>query len=249
MTVERQMHDLLEAAGGDVEPFALEPARRVLRRVAWRRRVVSLGILAAVVVVAVTGTVVTTLRPNSPSTLTQTSSLSTQARSLLARPLHLPSLTPGEGCPATPGGQIDTSLFGGVALGSGPVRVLLADRGDVLRGHVDLGATQRQPGTTNAPRWFAVQTLWFSMPGYDGPFVVRGQRLGQSGSIEVQPDATGLAHGSGALVVPAGPTINTSDGYRTVPGSTWVTAPGCYGWQIDGKAFSEVIIVDTVRPN
>jgi len=154
----------------------------------------------------------------------------------------------GATCPATPGARIDTSLFGGVALGSGPVRVLLADRGRLQHGQVDLGSTHAEIGTHGAD-WFAIQTLWFAAPGYSGPFVVRGQRLSGSGSIEVKPNSTGLAHGSGPLVVPSGPTANTGAGYRTVPGSTWVTAPGCYAWQVDGNDFSEVIVVNALRPN
>jgi hypothetical protein len=248
MTVEERMHDLLEAAGDNVEPGTLDPARRVLMRVARRRRVAALLGIGAVTL-AVAATVVTTLQPNADSASTQTVTLSNQSRSLLARPLHLPSLAPGASCPATPGTTMNTSLFSGVALGSGPVRVLLADRGHLLRGHVDLGSRQIPPSTTDAPDWSAIQTLWFSLPGYNGPFVVRGQRLAGTSSIAVQPDSTGLAPGSGPLVVPAGPTNNTSDGYRTVPGSTWVTAPGCYAWQVDGFGFSEVIVVDALNPH
>jgi hypothetical protein len=135
-------------------------------------------------------------------------------------------------------------------MGDGPVRVLLADRGALLRGQVDLAATQKVLSATQrskASGWSAIQTLWLSVPGYDGPFVVRGRSLSGTGSMAVVPDSTGVAHGSGPLVVPAGPTMNTGDGYRTVPGSTWVTAPGCYGWQVDGNGFSEVIVVDVSR--
>ena len=87
-------------------------------------------------------------------------------------------------------------------------------------------------------------------PAYDGPFVIRGARLGTRGPIAVQPGATGMTSGSGPLVVPAGATINTyytnwrrvqlrdavtgrlvpvleGYGYRTVPTSTWVKSPGC----------------------
>jgi hypothetical protein len=246
MTVEERMHDLLEAAGDNVEPLTLEPAQRVLRRIGQRRRrVASVSVLAVVIAVAVTGTIVT-LRHSANSASTSAATLSIQSRSLLARPLHLPSLAAGESCPATPGERIDTSLFSGVALGNGPVRVLLADRGSLLHGQVDLGS-QQQLGDAHGSRWFAVQTLWFSTPGYNGPFVVRGQRLAGTGSMEVQPGSTGLAPGSGPLIVPSGPTINTSDGYRTVPGSSWVTAPGCYAWQVDGKGFSDVIVVDISR--
>jgi hypothetical protein len=134
---------------------------------------------------------------------------------------------------------MDNSYFTGSALGRGQVRVLLADRGDVLRGRVDLGAS-------SAPGWSALQTLWIAMPGYAGPFVVRGARLGTRGPIEVQPGRSGLSPGSGPLVVGAGPTSNSQGGYRTVPGSTWVKAPGCYAWQVDGRDFSEIVVVDAM---
>ena len=130
--------------------------------------------------------------------------------------------------------MVANRYFNGVAFGSGPVRVLLANRGDLLRGRVDLGTTQT-PGLS------AIQTLWFSMPGYDGPFVVRAKSLNGASRIEVQ---SGGAPGSGPLVVPAGPTLNTRYGYRTVPGATWVTSPGCYAWQVDSRNLSEIIVVD-----
>jgi len=164
---------------------------------------------------------------------------SPRTTSLVARPLHFPSLQPGASCPATAGATVSNSFFGGVALGSGPVRVLIGNRGgDLVQGRVDLGYA------TDTPGWFALQTLWFAMPGYNGPFVVRAKRLGSNGPIEVQAGPTGLEPGSGPLVVPAGPTLNTRNGFRTIPGSTWVTSAGCYAWQVDGRNFSEVIVVD-----
>jgi hypothetical protein len=159
------------------------------------------------------------------------------SRALLARPLHFPTLGPGGRCPVSRGSKLNNSYFTGIALGGGPVRVLLADRGDVLRGLVDLGATA-------APGWSALQTLWIAMPGYRGAFVVRAARVGARGPIEVQASETGLSPGSGPLVVAAGPTSNSQDGYRTVPGSTWVTSPGCYAWQVDGQGFSDIVVVD-----
>jgi hypothetical protein len=113
------------------------------------------------------------------------------------------------------------------------VRVLLADTGDISRGRVDL--------YPEVHGWSGLQTLWFAMPGYDGPFVVRAKSLSGTRPIEVQ---SGGAPGSGPLVVPAGPTLNTRDGYRTVPGATYVTSPGCYAWQVDGGNFSEIIVID-----
>jgi hypothetical protein len=157
--------------------------------------------------------------------------------SLLSRPLHFPSLGSRGRCPVSSGTTFDNAYFDGVALGSGPVRVLLADGGNVLSGRVELG-------TRSAPGWFALQTLWFAMPRYAGPFVVRAARLGKRSPIEVRPSGNGLTSGTGPLSVGAGSTLNTQDGYRTVPGSTWITSPGCYAWQVDGRGFREVIVFD-----
>jgi hypothetical protein len=51
---------------------------------------------------------------------------------------------------------------------------------------------------------------------------------------------------SGPLIVSAGATTNTQDGYRAVPGSTWVRSPGCYAWQVDGRGFSEILVVHAI---
>jgi hypothetical protein len=189
--------------------------------------------------------------------------------SLLARPLHFPSLGPGGRCPATSGQQTTGNpYFDGGTLGRGPVRVSFGNAGDFARGRVELGTGGPGP-------WRALETIWFAVPGYDGPFVVRAARLGKPGPIEVQPGADGQSPGSGPIVVPSWKTLSavwnsgsadraqteTYDGYpvaqvdpypppgpgtpgfyRTVPGSTWVKAPGCYAWQVDGRGFSEVIV-------
>jgi hypothetical protein len=154
---------------------------------------------------------------------------------LLKRPLHFPVVAKDGVCPATPGAPVDsyTSYFVGDALGKGPVRVAIGDRGDLRRG-------QAQLGSTAVPGWFALETLWFAMPNYDGPFVVRGERLGGSGPINVDGSATNPS----PLVVPPGPTANTQGGIRVAPVSTWVKSPGCYAWQVDGLSFSYVIVVD-----
>jgi len=149
----------------------------------------------------------------------------------------VPTLGPGGRCPASTGTDVHTKFFTGPSLGGGPVRVLLADTGDVVRGNVGLFPS-------GAPRWYALQTLWYALPSYRAPFVVRAAKVGARGPIEVRPGADGTSPGVGPLVVPVGPTLNTFDGYRTLPGSTWVHSAGCYAWQIDGATFSEVIVVD-----
>lgn len=189
-----------------------------------------------------------------------------QSQSLLARALHFPPLGRGGRCPVSSGHRVENQFFAGPVLGSGPVRVLLGDGGDIVHGQVDL-----PPAARGAPGWSGVQTLWFAMPSYSGPFVVRGARLGAKGQIEVQSGGTGgdagQVPGSGPLVIGAGPTLNTfytgwrrghvrdaitgrlvptltGFGYRTVPNGTWINSPGCYGLQVDGRGFSEVIVIN-----
>ncbi|MGH2858190.1 MAG: hypothetical protein ACRDMJ_11985 [Solirubrobacteraceae bacterium] len=226
----------------------LGPIRDARRRQRRRRLVIALLAVGAIgAYVGVRGTA--TSAPRSGS--------------LLARALHFPSLGPGGRCPVSSGYVADNAFFGGAVLGHGQVRVLVGNTGDVARFKL---------GTTSVHGWYAFQTLWFAMPSYNGPFVVRGARLGRRGPIAVQPGGDGQSPGSGPLVVPAGATINTyytnwrpervrdpvsgrpvtvqfGYGYRTVPGSTWVRSPGCYAWQVDGRGFSEMLVLDALAPS
>lgn len=92
----------------------------------------------------------------------------------LHRPLRLARLRPGQRCPATPGMKFSNAYFGGVAFGRGPVRLLVANKVDLRDRTVELGGTPVRG-------WQAIQTLWFSLPSYHGPFVVRAERLDPAG--------------------------------------------------------------------
>jgi hypothetical protein len=109
------------------------------------------------------------------------------------------------------------------------------DRGDLRRGIADL------INPTSSPPWLALKTLWFSLPRYQGPFVIRAHRLGRPG-----PVALGEGPTVAPLVVPPGPTLNGAGGWREAPGGLWMRAPGCYAWQVDGLTFSEIIVVRAV---
>jgi hypothetical protein len=69
----------------------------------------------------------------------------------LIRPLRFPSLPSGGRCPASPGRQISTADFGGIALGKGPVRVVIWNRGDLRRGVADLSRQARPHGSRSRP--------------------------------------------------------------------------------------------------
>ena len=148
----------------------------------------------------------------------------------IARPLKLPSVTPGAPCPTSDGVRFDTPGFGGMALGDGePVRPLgsFTSRGV---------ATLVSPSTDG--RWLGPKTLWFVDPSYQGPVLIRGGRIDGPGQLAFgeQPELA-------ALIIPPGPTVNGSvSGFRTSPGGTWVTGTGCYAWQIDGATFDYVLV-------
>jgi len=154
----------------------------------------------------------------------------------LNRPPHFPALGPGGHCRATPGRPITTADFGGIALGNGPVRVVIANAGDLRHGVADLSPS-------SSPPWIALKTLWFSVPSYQGPFIIRAERLGHPG-----PVALGEAPTVAPLVVPPGPTLNGTEGWREAPGGLWVKTAGCYAWQVDGLTFSEIVVVQAITP-
>jgi hypothetical protein len=93
-------------------------------------------------------------------------------------------------------------------------------------------------------RWYGIKTHFFSVPGYQGPFLVRTRRLDQAGPVRIGASPASAR----PLLVRAGPTANGSGGWREVPYFTFVRAPGCYGWQIDGRTFSEVIVARILPP-
>ena len=159
--------------------------------------------------------------------------------STLNRPLHFPMLRPGQRCPASHGRPITIGDDTGTELGTGPVRVLT---GASRHGVASLLAH------TNAPPWLGLKTTWFSVPGYQGPFVIRAKRLGRPGQVAQD----GIPPVIAPLVVPPGPTITTVPlsngraGYREVITVLSVKSPGCYAWQVDGLRFSEIIVIRAV---
>lgn len=149
----------------------------------------------------------------------------------LMRPLHFPQLAAPH-CPASRGRYVATPTASGVALGSGQVRVFINNAGDLRHGTAHLAST-------GFPGWLALKTHFFSVPAYRGPFLIRAKSLDQSGPIALGATPRQAAR----LFVPSGPSANGLAGWREFPKSTFVKAPGCYAWQVDGLTFSEIIVV------
>jgi hypothetical protein len=253
--LERQ---LVKAAGS---PRALvSPAPRARLR-GWMA--VAAGCLAAGIVVLVFAAVgskrrhatagspthVTVLDPRVPATYAQACATTFDCLTVppgrvpaaLRQRFHVPRLRAGERCPTTAGTPFMNSYFGGVGLGTAPVRPDIGNGGEVTHGRIDLG-------TTEDPGWFGIKTVWYSVPSYHGPWSVRAVRLGGSGRIDLgsepapRPARGGSPFSPVAVGAAPGDTINTGDGYRTDPRTTWISAPGCYAFQVSGLGFSELIV-------
>jgi hypothetical protein len=144
----------------------------------------------------------------------------------LARPLRLPSPPPDGSCPASPPARDRNVWSGGAptaALGDGPVYPVLALR---LSG---------QPDQTSPVRWVAPRPP-------TGVAIVRGQRLG----MPEQP----VRFQAEDETVSAVQVLDPAAARRTDNGGWWWrtfllrAGSGCYGLQIDGAGFSEVVVVD-----
>jgi hypothetical protein len=157
--------------------------------------------------------------PTPPST--------TAVSAKLSRPLHFPRVADGR-CPASPGRYVATPDFASIAIGTGPVRVAINNAGDPRHGF--------HPGAFRG--WLALKTHFFSLPSYQGPFLVRAKRLDRPGPVRLGATPTEAA----PLVVPPGANAGAA-GWREFPSFTFVKAPGCYAWQVDGLKFSDIIVV------
>jgi hypothetical protein len=152
----------------------------------------------------------------------------------LRRPLRLRTLEAGQPCPVSRGRSFSNSQFGGFVLGVGPVQPLIAGLHAA-----SFAVITFKPSYGRG--WYAVKTLWFGRPSYQGPVLIRGRRLDGPGRI-VMGEAPSLLDPQ----LPPGPTINGTGGWREWPGGTWLRKPGCYAWQVDGEGFSNVIVFRAV---
>jgi hypothetical protein len=173
---------------------------------------------------------------NTPSPITLATALPDGWAALQQVPLQIPTLGVGEPCPVVAGSQVNPTL--GAALGSGPLYLV----GLGKLGQLDLSQANRQNSD------FSMPILLTTPPAYTTDMLVRGQPMDgpnallfslSSGSevlgeLQLSPDTAGTAAGADGdwLIWSA---------YLVVSG------PGCYGLQIDGAGFSEVLVFQAVE--
>jgi hypothetical protein len=146
-------------------------------------------------------------------------------RGLLARPLHIPTLAAATPCPAdAPTGGSDA--YGGTRFGPGPAYPTLGLRD----GHAAL-TYLRGWGYEG---WDGAKVLW-TVPSYRGPYIVRGRQLDGPGVLRFDqgPSWTNRLHDELRLT---GPYADLN------PAATFLRAPGCYAYQVDGRGFSYLIV-------
>jgi len=85
--------------------------------------------------------------------------------------------------------------------------------------------------------WGMMKILWVVRTSYAGPVLIRGHQI--DGPNEVRFE--------GNLVPATYLLLDTSGGvpdpeFHEWPSYTRLRASGCYGWQVDGTSFSEVIV-------
>ncbi len=171
---------------------------------------------------------------STPSPIVLTTALPDVWGILGQTPLHIPTLAPGDPCPVAPDTQVDPSF--GDAVGSGPLYLV----GLGQQGTVDLNqAADYRNGL------YTVLLLAIAPPAYAVDMLMRGRQVDGSNSVlftlspgsdllgqwQLSPDAAGQSE-TGWLAW---------NGYIEVPG------PGCYGLQIDGAGFSEVVIFRIIQ--
>ena len=216
---------LLRRATGGLPITEPDPTRLALAcRRQRRQRVVGRMVVGALLVAAVTASLVAALRPPAASTRVATTS---PPGSLF------PVVRGGQACPSTPGRWVENASFDGYELGGGPVRMLVANEGELQRGIVYIAPADK--GNPLGPaNYYAFQNFWYSLPSYRGPWTVTARRLDGPGHVLFGDSYPTVV----AQPVPAGA------GYRTGIGSTWVSAPGCYGFHVSGPHLSETVVVD-----
>ena len=165
---------------------------------------------------------------------------------LLRRPLRLPQVAAGESCPLTKGINKST----GYELGAGPVRLIL-DAARDARGVYHFGS---------APiynRFRLIAARWVFEPGTKGAVFVHGARLDAHQGVWFLP-TVGSRNMFRTTAVGELPAIEiyrwlllpyekSRPRERVLEGGTATRGSGCFGVQVDGTAFSSVVVFQLER--
>ena len=252
--------DIIKVLHGIVPEAPDVPARlaSVHHRAKLRhRRHLAAGSLAVVGVVAVGAVIVNAEGSKSPASTpgsksaapatnpngTKPATTKNGLPASLYRPLHLPVVAAGAACPVSPSKTYPSGggFFGAFkAMSTGPVA--LADASPI-----PVNFSPQSDNSYAGTGWPGTKAIWRISPSYMGPVLFRGARLDGTGQLRFDHylDAVGTTF-TGSPDTNAYPDLGyaAEDGIkyvRTPPSGIRMQSPGCYGIQIDGTNFSEVI--------
>jgi hypothetical protein len=161
----------------------------------------------------------------------------------LHRPLHIPHIAAGAACPTTPKtGPLPSSFSGTARFGPGPVYPGFFAGPAGPEAVVNFQYPPPDESELRGSRWSGQKMPWMRSPSYRGPVLIRGRQL----------DGTHRVRFGLALVPPTELRIGSWGTAAGAPGwgfrasMTRLRAPGCYGYQIDGRTFSRVIVFEAV---
>jgi hypothetical protein len=162
---------------------------------------------------------------------------------LRARPLRLPSLAPGATCPAAQGRVVQPGF--GPAIGDGPAYIVGMGTDGVLQA---TGPAQQGPGSAT---WGGQFTMFVIAPHYHGPVLARGHQLDGSHALLFNgglDQLNGFDQSTPTLLsqlrLDGDPAYGAP--WPNFPALLRMQAPGCYGIQLDGDTFSEVMVFRVV---
>ncbi len=154
---------------------------------------------------------------------------------MLRRRMRLPHLAARIRCPVSAPGR-NVSRWTGVAIGPGPIYAL--SYGPFGRTAILPFVLPSRAVLFGGSAWGGQVLKWLGAPSYHGPVLIRGRKLtGRDGlgfNAGVVPQAE--------MDLPPDGVLYNSGGWRQWPGYVRLRSPGCYGLQVDGTTFSEVII-------
>jgi hypothetical protein len=144
----------------------------------------------------------------------------------LRRPLHIPHIAAGSKCPASaPNTNFDFAA-NGVGQGYGPGPAYPVFPYTPPRAGLDF---DYPPPRESGSKWGGQKVLWFLAPGNGPRVLVRGRQLDGSNRVRF-----GFA--------PTPVTELRIIGSGGHPATTRLRTGGCYGYQIDGRDYSRVIM-------
>jgi hypothetical protein len=218
---------------------------------------IALAIVAPLASLTSTRAAITGLFPTPTATVVQSASLtivsvSTAATAniepaswakLRARPLLLPTLTPGAACPAAQGRVVQPGI--GPAIGDGPAYIVGMGNDGVLQ------ATGPARGSRGGASWGGQIAFFVIAPSYTGPVLARGHQLDGPHALLFNGGLDQLS-GFGPttpillsqLRLEGGPAFGTP--WANFPSQLRMQAPGCYAIQLDGDTFSAVVVFRVV---